>query len=415
MNIFIFLIIFFGVVNLVRMTMFIVGSDIYSYKARKLAKTKKKHYVPNISIVIPAHNEEKTVLRAVRSIVQNKYPLEKRDIILVDDGSTDRTTPIIERYKKSFQVQNLTVLYQKNRGKASALNNAIKNHAKGELIMCLDSDSFLAKDGLKKAVAYFNDPRVAALSANIKIIPSKSLLNIIQQFEYLISYQMKRAQTVFNIEYIIGGIGSTFRKSILDKVGYYDDNTVTEDIDLTMKILQLGNRETRVIYGADVIAYTESVLDIQSLIRQRYRWKWGRAQTFLKNKNLFFKRDPKFTKGLTHLYLPYAVFGDIAFLLEPLLVSIIFYIVFMLGDLATLISTVTLMSLYLIINILLESTLNTKAKIKYVVMAPFMYLFFYVLSLVEYVALIKTLVRLPALRKSISKGMSRWQHVERIG
>ena len=182
-----------------------------------------------------------------------------------------------------------------------------------------------------------------------------------------------------------------------------------------MKILQLGNRETRVIYGADVIAYTESVLDIHSLIRQRYRWKWGRAQTFLKNKNLFFKRDPKFTKGLTHLYLPYAVFGDIAFLLEPLLVSIIFYIVFLLGDLVTLISTVTLMSSYLIINILLESTLDTKAKIKYIVMAPFMYLLFYVLSLVEYVALIKTLVRLPALRKSISKGMSRWQHVERIG
>lgn len=407
------LIVFFGVVNLIRQTMFIVGSDLYAYKQTKSKKKTKRTILPYVSVIIPAHNEEKTILRAVRSIVRNKYPTNKREIIVVDDGSVDKTAEIIKHYQSVYGVKNLVVVCQEQFGKAHALNRGIIEHANGELIMCLDSDSYLSVDGLKKAVAYFADERVVAMAANVKIIPNPSLLNLIQRFEYIISYQMKRAQTFFNIEYIIGGIGSTFRKSVLEKVGYYDGNTITEDIDLTMKIVQLGNKENRIIYGADVVAYTESVLNISGLLRQRYRWKWGRSQTFLKNINLFFNRDKRFTKGLTFVYLPFAIFSDIAFFFEPLFVTFIFYIVFFYGSLFTLITTLSVISAYIILNILLEPTINTSDKIKYSFLAPSMYIFFYLLSFVEYVALIRGLVNLPKLRESISKGVSSWEHVAR--
>ena len=413
-TILVYLIVFFGVINLVRMTMFIVGSDIYSYGAKKTQGKKLKRFYPAISIIIPAHNEEKTVLRAVRSLVRNKYPRHKRQIILVDDGSTDKTAGIIEKYKKDYNVSNLLVMKQAQKGKAHALNNAMKKYAVGEIVMCLDSDSYLLPDGLRKVVNYFRNPSVAAVSANVKIIPSGSFLNLIQQFEYMICYQMKRAQTVFNIEYIIGGIGSTFRRSVLEKIGYYDSDTVTEDIDLTMKILQLGNKNIRVVYGADVVAYTESVLDLNGLIKQRFRWKWGRCQTFLKNANMFFSRDSRFTKGLTFFYLPFAIFCDIAFLFEPLIVLYIFYIVIRFGDFTTLFSIVVLISTYIILNILMENTIQGRDKLKYIIAAPFMYFFFYILSFVEYVALIKAVVRLPFLRKSISQKACRWDHVERL-
>lgn len=414
MNIVSLFIVFFGVVNLIRLTIFIVGSDLYSLKAKREQRKKLPRYFPLISIVIPAHNEEKTILRSVRSIIKSKYPRHKREVIVVDDGSTDQTTNIINKYKAQYRVQNLQIVKQPQRGKAHALNNAIKNYADGELVMCLDSDSYLAPNGLKNVTRYFIDEKVAAVSANVKIIPSGSFLNLIQQFEYFICYQMKRAQTVFNIEYIIGGIGSTFRKSVLEKVGYYDADTVTEDIDLTMKILQLGNNNIRVIYGADVVAHTESVLDIGGLIRQRFRWKWGRSQTFLKNINLFFNTDKRFTKGFSFVYLPFAIFSDIAFLLEPIFVLYIFFIIIRFGDAVTLAASLLIISSYIILNILMEDTISREDKLVYVIVAPFMYLFFYILSLVEYIALIKALVRLPWLRKSIYQNICRWDHVDRL-
>src|SRR3989344_5068072 len=107
---------------------------------------------------------------------------------------------------------------------------------------------------------------------------------------------------------------------------------MTEDIDLTMKFLQLGNRERGVIYGADVITYTESVLDLPGLIRQRFRWKYGRCQTFIKNASLFFSRDKRHGKKLSWFYLPYALFSDFAFFFEPFMVSYLLYIVIRYGD-----------------------------------------------------------------------------------
>lgn len=414
MNIIPITIVFLGLVNLFRMTLFIVGSDIYSYRAKNRSKSRLKTY-PKISIIVPAHNEEKTILRAVQSLIRNKYPRHKCEVIVVDDGSTDNTFQIVKNYKSSYDVKNLRIVYQEQGGKALALNNAIQNYAKGELIMCLDSDSYLERDGLKKMAYNFRDKNVVAVAANVKIIPNGTLLNLTQKFEYIICYQMKKAQTVFNIEYIIGGIGSTFRKSTLKKVGYYDGNTVTEDIDLTMKILQLGNANIRAIYAADVIAYTEGVMNIGGLLKQRFRWKWGRSQTFLKNLNMFFSRDKKFTKGLTFFYLPFAIFGDLAFIVEPLLVTYIFYLIIFYGSVFTLVSAVAVISLYISLNIFLEDSIDRSSKWKMVLLSPLMYFLFYILSLVEYFALVKTLIKLPSLGQSIKENSYSWTHVDRLG
>ena len=199
----------------------------------------------------------------------------------------------------------------------------------------------------------------------------------------------------------------------MEIVNYYDTNTVTEDIDITMKILQNGNKNNRVIYAADVIAYTESVLDIKGLIRQRFRWKWGRCQTFIKNKNLFFTKDKKTSKLLSFFYLPFAIFCDFSFFWEPFMVFYILFVSIYYKDPITLLSAFTVITLYIIVNIIAENTINPKEKLKLLAIAPSMYFYFYVLSFVEYIALIKALVNIKNLKTSIGKNICDWQHVKR--
>ncbi len=408
------LIVILGLLNVFRMAFFMIGSDVYTVK-RALRNRRKKRItfgLPTISVIIPAHNEENTIIRTIESVLNAKYPSELLEIVVMDDGSTDLTYRIVERYRLLVD-GHFKLVRQENAGKAHALNNGMRHHATGELMMCLDADSSLDPDALINAARYFVDPRVVALSANVKIRPSGTLFNLIQVFEYLVCYQMKRAQTVFNIEYIIGGIGSTFRRSALIEVGFYDTDTITEDIDLTMKLLRLGGKDHRVIYGSDVIAYTESVLDLVGLIRQRFRWKYGRAQTFIKNHSLFFATERKHSRVLTWFYLPYALFSDLAFFFEPFMVSYILYIVVVYGDWVTLASAFLVVGGYLSLNILAEDTIPLRQKFVLAMIAPFMYFFFYLLSYVEYLALIKTYMKFWEIPASIRAKQCGWTHVER--
>ena len=407
------LIIFLGAINIIRMVFFMVGSDCYSLKNALNRKSLREDFeLPTFTVVIPAHNEGISILHSVKSVVNANYPKNKLQLIVVDDGSSDDTYAIVDRYRAENKI-NLWLIHQENAGKAHALNNGLRNYAVGELVMCLDADSTIAPEALRKAAWHFRDSRVVALSSNVKIRPTGTLFNLIQIFEYIVCYQMKRASSLFNIEYIIGGIGSTFRHSTLKKVGYYDTDTITEDIDLTMKLLQLGNKEHRVIYGADVITYTESVLDMSGLIRQRFRWKYGRAQTFVKNASLFFSKSNRQNKGLTWFYLPYALFSDLAFFFEPFMVSYIGYIIFRYGDWVTFLSAFAVIGTYISMNVLAEDTLPLKQKLKLVAIAPSMYFFFYALTFVEYMALIKTYVKFQEIPKSIDQEKCSWEHVAR--
>ena len=409
-----YLIVFFGAVNLIRIGLFIIGSDLYDLKESDERKNAdKRGSYPFFTVVIPAHNEQHTVLRAIDSVFKNDYPRNKLRIVVVDDGSTDQSKQILKAYKKNYRLKNLFMIFRKSQGKAKALNTGIKKYAKGKLVMCLDGDSYINPDALKKASRYFRDDKTIALASNVRIIETGSLLNLIQRIEYIICYQMKRAHSFFNIEYIIGGIGSTFRREYLAKIGYYDGDTITEDIDLTMKILQQGNKKNRVLYGSDVISNTESVLSVRDLMKQRFRWKWGRSQTFYKNRNLFFNTDRRFTKALTFVYLPYAIFSDIVFFFEPLMIGYIIYIIITYSDIITFLSALSVISIYLTLNIVMENTLSWKEKIIFLPLVPSMYIFFYILSCIEYYALAKMLIKLPTLKSSVAQQICSWTHVQR--
>lgn len=407
-----------SIANLIRMMLYLVGSDIYTIKRALQNKknAKKRAYRPTVSIVVPAHNEASVIEQTLDCLLKVDYPANKLQIILADDGSTDNTVKIIRAYKRKHDKGNILQIFrQANGGKANVLNNAITKMATGKLIMCLDADSLIAPDAITKAVEYFRDRRVVALASNVNIMENGTVLGLVQRFEYLISYHMKKAQTLYNIEYIIGGIGSTFRRSMLDKVNLYDTNTMTEDIDLTMKIIAKGNKKNRVAYAHDVITYTEAVPSFKSLITQRFRWKYGRMQTFLKNYRVFFSTSKDHTRVLTWFILPYAILQEAMFIIEPIIVSFIIGISIYYHSLSTLLTALVIISGYIIFNVWSTAHLSRREKIRLSFLAPSMYIFLYLLSVVEYAALLRVVVKLPNLKKSISGEKVTWVSPERSG
>ncbi|HSX36893.1 MAG TPA: glycosyltransferase family 2 protein [Patescibacteria group bacterium] len=406
-----------GIINMLRIVVFMVASDVHEVVAyrRKKQNITKGPRQPWISVIIPAYNEAQSIRSTVESVLASTYP--HFEVIVVDDGSADKTSAIVRRFIKANPNARLKLVRQKNAGKSHALNNAIINHARGSLVMCLDADSRLAQDGLEKAVLHFKlNPKLVALASNMKIASKLSILSIAQKIEYIIGNRFKRSLSVMNIEYIIGGIGSTFRKSHLKRIGYYDTDTMTEDIDLSMKIIKrLGNNRYKIDYGFDVHTYTQAVPNLKDLVKQRYRWKYGRMQTFYKNRDLFFSRNSKHSKLLTHLQLPYAVYGDIMLAVEPLILLYVIVNLVLLRQPQVILWGVAFMALY-VSWIVISGDDDHKSlpeKLKLLLYAPFSWFLFYMITFVDFCAYVKCLRQLRALPASLQVRTAQWEHVER--
>jgi cellulose synthase/poly-beta-1,6-N-acetylglucosamine synthase-like glycosyltransferase len=402
-----------SILNFGRTLVMLLGSNLYDIQQIiKQRHQSKRKYQPLVTIIIPAYNEEVGVIRTVQSVVAAAY--NNKQIIVVNDGSTDRTRARLRAYQRK-NPGSITVVNQANAGKAEAINRAVRGWTKGKLVMVLDADSILHPLAITNMVSHFRDRRVIAAASNVKIIPTRSLLGVAQRLEYLISYRMKRALTVFNVEYIIGGVGSTFRKSVLLKAGLYDSDTMTEDIDLTVKLIRIcGNKYYRIHYAADSLAYTEHVLKFKSLVRQRFRWKYGRFQTLLKNQAMFFSSSRKYDKRLTWYQFPHAIVGELVLLIEPLLVGYILYVVLRYADVVSLLSVYVIVTSFIFLILLGEETEAFVTKLGLSLVLPFVYFLMYVLVAIEFIALAKSIWRSKQLL-SKKRTASSWEHVERAG
>lgn len=402
--------------NLLRMSIYLLSSDMYSLKLLRDKRRSKRYHLPTISVVIPAHNEEKTIRRAVESVYLSDYPANKLEVIVANDGSTDATADIVRQLKKELAGGcKIRLINRPNRGKATVLNHTMRRYAHNQLIMCLDADSFLTRSSLRNAAQHFRDRDVVALSSNVNIIEDGTVLTLVQRFEYLMCYQMKKGQALLGVEYIVGGIGSMFRRSMLKKVSYYDSNTTTEDIDLTLKIIVSKLKRQKIAYAGDSIVYTEAAHSLSELMRQRFRWKYGRSQTFLKNNFLFFSRNKRYSRRLTWFMLPLSLLQDLIFFFEPLVIGYFLYNALRYGDPTTFISALSVLTVYLLFNVWSSDQLSIRSRLRLSYYAPPMYLLMYVLSYVEYLALIKALILAPKLKASISARHITWQSPQRRG
>ena len=411
-----YLVFLLSAVNLLRMSFFLIGSDLHdileNFQKNKLKKANKSEtYNPLISVIVPAHNEEKTLLRNIESVANNTY--KNVELIIVNDSSTDATKKIALKFqRKYFGVKVLNVHV---RGKAKALNKGLK-HANGSLIMCLDADSALSPTALENVVREFRNKNLVALSANVKIFPGHGFLNILQRIEYLLNYQMKKAEALANIQYIIGGIGSVFRYKELKEVGFYDTDTITEDIDLSMKMIEFYGRNKRVGYSPAVVVYTEAVLSIRDLYKQRSRWKYGRYQSFLKRKKLFLSTNHNIL--LSWIYLPYALYAEFSYLLEPVIIVYVLYWIVNYGDFTMLINSLIVFITFSLIQILgASSGYSLKERIELLTLSLILVVPIYLVVYYEYLVTVIGILSLKKIIYERKNGVVNcdWKPVDRAG
>lgn len=234
---------------------------------------------PLVTILVPAYNEQGVISRTLSSLINLKY--ERKEIIVIDDGSSDLTRFVASGYEK----HGVKVVTKPNGGKASALNYGLL-FAKGDIVITIDADSMVTRDAVDRIVqAMCSDPNNVAVAGNVKVLNSKSVITKIQELEYIMAINtIRRAFALFGAVMVIPGAFGAFRKDAVVAVGGYDTDTVTEDFDITIKLLKTRGA---VSSSSSAHAYTEVPSSWKSLYKQRVRWGTGTFQTLVKHKDIF--------------------------------------------------------------------------------------------------------------------------------
>ena len=237
-----------------------------------------------ISILIPAHNEESCIHESIEASLATFYP--NKEIIVIDDGSTDNTYNIAKKYAD----KNLIKLVHIKRGgsKAAALNHGYI-HSTGDIVITMDADTKLECHSLEKVMRKFDDKQVVAVSGNI--IPHgddhiTNLLTKIQKNEYAISFEIgKRIASCFNIMLVMSGAFGVFRREALNWNGLFCTKTMTEDFDKSMKV-QTMNKV--ISFAEKSYAHSFCPNNWRMWITQRTRWSHGHLYTLLANRKILF-------------------------------------------------------------------------------------------------------------------------------
>ncbi|MBW3022372.1 glycosyltransferase [Candidatus Woesearchaeota archaeon] len=253
---------------------------LYEHKSRIKSPTLKSY--PKVTVIVPAFNEEATIEKTLDSLLALNYPKEKLEIIVVDDGSTDRTFDIAKQYA----AQGVRAFTKENGGKGLALNFALEK-ATGEFVGALDADSYVDKEALRRILGFFEDANVMAVTPSMKVWKPKTILQKIQTMEFLIGIFLRKVFAFLNSVHVTPGPFTIYRKSFFDKYGGYDHTTITEDIEVALRMQSLN---FIVENSVDAYVYTKGPRTFKALFTQRIRWYRGFMDNVVRYKHLFSKK-----------------------------------------------------------------------------------------------------------------------------
>lgn len=240
-------------------------------------------FYPSVSIIVPCYNEEKTVEKTLHSILALDYPKEKLEVVVVNDGSTDNTAQVLETF---LSIPEMRIFHKENGGKYTALNFGLEKTS-GELVGCLDADSFVEKDALKKIVAHFEEKEVMSVVPSIIVHSPSSLIQMIQRVEYEWGVFFRKMLSYVGAVYVTPGPFSIFRRSVFVDLGEYVEGHKTEDLEIA---LRMQKHHYKIANAHKAFVHTNAPQTLKSLYKQRLRWTYGFLKNAIDYKDLFFKK-----------------------------------------------------------------------------------------------------------------------------
>ena len=259
---------------------FMAGACYYLFKEGKLnepiSRYMPKHGVPMISLMVPCYNEGDNLDESIPHLLQLRYP--NYELIFINDGSKDNTGEIIDRW--AAKEKKITALHQENQGKASALNHGL-TIAKGKYVACIDGDAVLDYYALDYMVqALEKDPKYAATTGNPRVRNRSTILGRLQVSEFSsIIGLIKRAQGLMGTIFTVSGVCCLFRKDVMEEIGGWSTNMITEEIDISWKIQIAGYN---IMYEPRALCWVLMPESMKGLYKQRLRWAQGGAETIIK-------------------------------------------------------------------------------------------------------------------------------------
>ena len=341
------LFVYYLICNLIYLTTLIIAlktsaAHQLKLKALRLDWIKDSPLVPPITLIAPAHNEEKSIRIAVRNLLDLDYP--ELEVIVVNDGSKDRTLeeltdefdldPVrivyipqahsaqVRRLFRSLKDPRLLVVDKEPGGSKADAVNAGLNAATSPYVCVVDADSILERDALLRImVPVLSDPEhVVGVGGIIRVLNGSEIaggrlkrvrlprkgFEVIQVVEYLRAFLIGReAWAQANMLMIISGAFGLFRTNLVREVGGYRSDAIGEDFDLVARLhrhlLEKGV-DYRIQFVPDPVCWTEAPSDLKSLGRQRARWQKGLLEVLLRNRDMLFR--PRYGR-IGSIALPY--------------------------------------------------------------------------------------------------------------
>jgi len=261
---------------------------------------------PGVTIMVPCYNEEKTILGTINSLLDLDYPKNKLQIMIIDDGSKDNTWNIIQEFTK---FENIKIFQKENGGKYTALNFGLEK-VETPFLGCLDADSFVDSQALKRIMTYFDDKDTMAVAPSIIVDKPKNILQGAQKAEYDMSVYNKKMLAFLGGIHVTPGPFSIFRKKVFEDLGPYRHAHNTEDQEIA---LRMQENHYKIEHCPDAYVYTVVPNSVKQLYRQRLRWIYGFIRNAMDYRRLFFRKK----------------YGTIAFFTLPSGIISVFSVIFL--------------------------------------------------------------------------------------
>lgn len=252
--------------------------SVYVFNREKINQDPEISDPPGLTFLVPAYNEEEYVSECLDSLLNQNYPGEI-DVIAINDGSEDSTLEEMEKYSDEIKI-----IDKPNTGKANSMNQAL-DQVETELVASMDADSVADENFARNMVGYFREEGVKGVTPALKVRDPDTWAEKMIWTEFAYNILLRKLFSILNAQWVMPGPGSVYETEYLKQLGGWDEETLTEDMEVAFRMFKNG---AKLKSTTNAFTLTESPPDFTGLFRQRLRWYRGYINNCIRYKELWF-------------------------------------------------------------------------------------------------------------------------------